>query len=125
MTIYNIVAGKGTTIIQNFKGAANVDSLAAASLIDTLKFTGAGLTAENLQITMDGNDTVITFAGVANTTIRLTNFDYSLLANDLDNSHVGSVYGNFIFYGQSSVQTEVDIFQPLLYIMIFLSTQIP
>ena len=109
MTTYNIVAGTGTTTIQNFRGAANVDSLAAASLIDTLKLTGAGLTAENLQLTMDGNDTIITFAGVANTTIRLTNFNYTLLANDLNNSVVGSVYGNLIFNGQTSVQTEVDV----------------
>ncbi len=112
MTVYNIAAGSGVTTIANFHGAANIYSQADAALVDTLRFSGAGLVAENMQLRQSGADVLITFVGVSGTTVRLTNLTMSMLGNDLSNDWVGHRFGNFIFNDQSAVSTEVDVQDP-------------
>ena len=109
MTIYTINAGTGQTTINGFGGAAGIISAAQLSLVDVLDFNGAGLTAANMIMRQVGADVVISFDGVANTSVLLTNISMEALGNDLNNASVGSVFGNFVFEGQANVQTEVDV----------------
>ena len=64
--IFDIVRGSGITTIPSFGGVGvglNPSS-AVLSEVDTLKFEGAGLTANNLLLAQSGNDLVISFAGI-------------------------------------------------------------
>ena len=115
MTTYNITAGSGLTTINNFKGAAGITDAAQASLVDILKLSGTGLTAENMLVTQSGADTLITFNGVANTTIKLTNFSMFNLGNDLNNTSVGFVFGNVMFTGETAVSRELDTYASAVY----------
>ena len=70
--------------------------------IDTLVFTGAGLTAANMQLRQVGADVVITFIGVPNTSVTLTGMSIELLDNT-DGT------GNFQFNGEAAPTNSVDI----------------
>jgi Ca2+-binding RTX toxin-like protein len=112
MTTTTINLGSGQTVLSNFKGAYNVNSAAGASQVDILKFVGAGLTAQNLIITQSGADTLITFEGITNTSVRLVNFIKHNLDNDIANPSVGFAFGNIMFDGQNSIGRELDILDP-------------
>src|SRR5687767_5320304 len=70
--------------------------------IDTLIFTGAGLTAANMQLRQIGADVLITFIGVPNTSVTLTGMSIELLDNT-DGT------GNFQFNGETAPTNSVDI----------------
>jgi hypothetical protein len=63
--VYNL--GNGVDIITDFGGLGKGSNPSAAIIaeVDTLKFQGAGLTAQNLLLTQNGNNLEITFEGVA------------------------------------------------------------
>jgi len=67
--------------------------------IDTLNLQGTGLIAENMLLKQDGDDLVITFAGVPNTKITLLDFKLELLDNLPHNQE--EPIGNISFEGQS------------------------
>ncbi|MEH2279927.1 MAG: DUF4347 domain-containing protein, partial [Nostoc sp.] len=91
--------GDGVDIITDFAGLGKGSNPSAAigSELDTLKFQGAGLTAENLQLTQNGNNLELTFEGVADDKVILQNF----ALENLDNL---STLGNILFDGQSSIR---------------------
>lgn len=70
---------------------------------DTLKFEGEGMDAANLIVEYDGTDTILTFDGIENFSVRLENFDFTDLDN-LSNGH------NIIFDGQTTGTDSYDVF---------------
>ena len=76
--------------------------------VDTLQFIGSGLTAQNLQLTQNGNNLEVTFENVANTKVTLQNF----LLENLDNLPAISsrpILGNILFDGQTSIADSFDV----------------
>lgn len=103
----------GTDQITDFSGIGARDKQTATVLkeIDTLKFEGTGLTAQNMLLAQEGSDLMISFEGVENTQVVLQNFKLE----DLDNYRLGDlpnnqVLGNILFNGDTSIQDSFDIF---------------
>jgi len=113
-TTYTITGGSGQTVINEFIGVGRGVFISDAwkAMLDVLKFEGAGLTADNMIIQQVGADTLISFDGVADTSVLLKNFDYSMLDNVPTNAkyNPGAPFGNFIFDGDTTVSDNVDIF---------------
>ncbi|MHC5831859.1 MAG: M10 family metallopeptidase C-terminal domain-containing protein, partial [Nostoc sp.] len=65
----------GTDIITDFGGIGKGSNPSATviAFLDTLQFTGSGFTAQNLQLTQNGNNLEISFENVANTEVILQN----------------------------------------------------
>ncbi|MEA5602658.1 DUF4347 domain-containing protein [Nostoc sp. UHCC 0252] len=101
--VYNL--GDGVDTISDFGGLGKGSNPSAETIaeIDILKFQGAGLTAQNLLLTQNGNDLEITFEGVANNKVILQDF----ALENLDN--LWSI-GNIIFDGQTTISDSFDIF---------------
>ena len=94
--VYNL--GDGVDTITDFGGLGKGSNPSAAIIaeVDTLKFQGAGLTAQNLLLTQNGNNLEITFEGVADDKVILQNFP-------LENLENASAVGNILFNGQTSI----------------------
>ncbi len=111
-TIHSIVRGSGTTTIANFKGIGRGVNPSATVLADadTLKFSGAGLSARSMLFNQVGNDVEITFDGVSDTKIILQD----LLLDDLDNltqaTSASVDFSNILFDGEA---TPIDSFDVL------------
>ncbi|MEI1376162.1 hypothetical protein PQG02_24290 [Nostoc sp. UHCC 0926] len=102
--------GDGNDIITDFSGVGKGSNPSAVVIanVDTLQFTGNGLTARNLQLTPQGNNLEVTFENVANTKVTLQNF----LLENLDNLAATSSkpgLGNILFDGQSSITDSFDV----------------
>lgn len=80
---FRITRGSGRIVIENFGGigARDKQTLAVLAELDTLRFEGSGLTAQNLLLTQQGHDLVITFEQVFNTQVVLKNFWLESLDN--------------------------------------------
>jgi Ca2+-binding RTX toxin-like protein len=100
-----IRSGDGIDTITGFMGANPRPGVVAAES-DTLRFSGAGMTAANMRMLQSGQDVVVTFDGVANTQVTLK----SVATSTLDN-HAGAAYG-FVFDGQSAVTDSFDMMVP-------------
>ncbi|MEH2299393.1 MAG: hypothetical protein V7K88_10265 [Nostoc sp.] len=106
-----IRSGDGNDIITDFSGVGGKSSNPAAAVIanvDTLQFIGSGLTAQNLQLTENGNNLEVTFENVANNKVTLQNFKLSNLDNLPANSSRPAL-GNILFDGQSSITDSFDV----------------
>lgn len=101
--VYNL--GDGVDTITDFGGLGKASNPSAAIIaeVDTLKFQGAGLTAQNLLLTQNSNNLEITFEGVADNKVILQNFP-------LENLENVSGVGNILFNGQTSVSESFDVF---------------
>ncbi|MFN6484577.1 MULTISPECIES: DUF4347 domain-containing protein [unclassified Nostoc] len=101
--VYNL--GDGVDIITDFGGLGKGSNPSPAIIgeLDTLKFQGAGLTAQNLLLTQNGNNLELTFEGVADDKVILQNFALENLENLL-------TLGNILFDGQSSIRDSFDVF---------------
>ncbi|MEH2178892.1 MAG: hypothetical protein V7K56_07010 [Nostoc sp.] len=102
--------GDGNDIITDFGGVGKGINPTAAVIanVDTLKFTGSGLTARNLLLTPDGNNLEVTFENAANAKVTLQNF----LLENLDNLPANSstpAQGNIEFDGQTSITDSFDV----------------
>ncbi|MBE8991040.1 beta strand repeat-containing protein [Nostoc sp. LEGE 12450] len=105
--------GDGNDIITDFSGVAKGSNPSATVIanVDTLQFTGNGLTARNLQLTQHGNNLEVTFENVANTKVTLQNFKLE----NLDNMPATSsrpALGNILFDSQSSITDSFDVINP-------------
>ncbi|MEH2074238.1 MAG: calcium-binding protein [Nostoc sp.] len=79
---------------------------------DTLQFTGdpfTALTAQNLQLTQNGNNLEITFDGSAGRKVILQNFKLENLDN-LPATSSRPAIGNILFDGQTSITDSFDVF---------------
>ncbi|MEH2034760.1 MAG: calcium-binding protein, partial [Nostoc sp.] len=112
--VYNFLDSSfdtGTDIITDFGGigkGSNPSASVIASL-DTLQFIGSGLTAQNLQLTQNGNNLEITFENVANNKVILQNFKLENLDN-LPATSSRLAIGNILFDGQTSITDSFDVF---------------
>ncbi|MBN3889269.1 MAG: calcium-binding protein [Nostoc sp. JL31] len=106
-----------TDIITDFGGVGKGSNPSAAVIAssDTLQFTGgvfaigSVFTAQNLQLTQNGNNLEITFENVPNSKVILQNFKLE----NLDNLPVTSsqpAIGNILFDGQTSIIDSFDVF---------------
>lgn len=109
-----------TVTVNNFTGVGRGSSPSAEIIqeVDVLRFDGVGLTADNLRLNQEGNDLVITFEGVDDTRVILTDFKLENLDNlglktkeqgfeiDGNPSHVG----NLLFDGDVIIEDSFDVF---------------
>ncbi|MBN3893479.1 MAG: calcium-binding protein [Nostoc sp. JL31] len=100
----------GNDIITDFAGIGKGSSSLPELIVnvDTLQFIGSGLTAQNLQLTQNGNNLEVTFENVANTKVTLQNF----LLENLDNlpaSSSISALGNVLFNEQTRITDSFDV----------------
>ncbi|MHC5777384.1 beta strand repeat-containing protein [Nostoc sp.] len=102
--------GDGIDTITDFDGVGKGSNPSAAVIaqVDTLHFTGSGLTAQNLQLTPNGNNLEVTFENVANTKVTLQNFKLENLDN-LATSGARPAIGNILFDGQTSIADSFDV----------------
>jgi Ca2+-binding RTX toxin-like protein len=103
--------GYGNDTITDFAGTGigSNPSAAVISQLDTLQFIGSGLTAQNLQLTQNGNNLELTFVDVASTKVTLQNFQLENLENLAANGSRPAI-GNILFDGQTSVTDSFDVF---------------
>ncbi|MEH2211128.1 MAG: calcium-binding protein [Nostoc sp.] len=106
--VYNL--GDGTDTITDFGGIGKGTNPTAAVIaeVDTIKFQGAGLTAQNLLLLQNGNDLEITFEGNTNTVVILENFKLENLEN-LKASGGKPAIGNILFDGQNSITDSFNV----------------
>lgn len=110
--------GGGDDIIVNFNGVGRGVTPSAATLaeVDTLIFAGTGLVASNLLLTQAGNNLVVTFDGVANTRVTLTDFALEDLDNLQTSTGAAVNAGNILFnsqvnnQGTARLQDSFDVF---------------
>ncbi|MBG1270123.1 beta strand repeat-containing protein, partial [Nostoc sp. WHI] len=103
-------SGDRNDIITDFNGVGKGSNPSAAVIakVDTLQFTGNGLTARNLQLTQSGNNLEVTFENVANTKVTLQNFKLENLDNVPATSSQPAI-GNILFDGQTSIADSFDV----------------
>ena len=102
--------GDGNDIITDFGGVGKSPnpSTAVIAKVDTLQFTGSGLTIRNLLLTQKGKNLEVTFENVANTKVTLQNFQLENLHN-LKASGTRPAISNIVFDGQTSI-TDFNVF---------------
>ncbi|MBX9257077.1 FG-GAP repeat protein [Desmonostoc muscorum CCALA 125] len=103
--------GDGNDIITDFGGVGKGTnpSQAVIANVDTLQFTGSGLTAKNLLLTQNANNLEVTFENVSNTKVTLQNFKLENLDN-LPATSSRPAIGNILFDGQTSISDSFDVF---------------
>ncbi len=105
-----IRSGDGIDTITDFGGVGTGSNPSAAVIanVDTLQFTGTGLTAKNLQLTQNGTNLEVSFEDVANTKVILQNFQLQNLDN-LTASGSTPALANILFDGQTSPTDSFDV----------------
>ncbi|WP_143857069.1 beta strand repeat-containing protein [Nostoc sp. 'Peltigera membranacea cyanobiont' 213] len=109
--VYNL--GDGTDTITDFGGVGQGvnPSPAVIAATDTLKFQGAGLTAQNLLLTKNGSNLEVSFESVVNSPkVILQNFALENLDNLRKVNGASVDLGNILFNGQTTIQNDFDIF---------------
>ncbi|MEH2290991.1 beta strand repeat-containing protein, partial [Nostoc sp.] len=103
--------GDGDDTIADFGGIGKGTTPTSAVIanVDTLQFKGSGLTAQNLQLTQNGNNLEVTFEKVAFTKVTLQNFKLENLDN-LPASGSRPALSNIEFDGQTSPFDSFDVF---------------
>ncbi|WP_366838370.1 calcium-binding protein [Nostoc sp. LPT] len=84
-------------------------SAGVISQVDTLEFTGSGLTAKNLQLTQNGNNLEVTFEDTSNTKVILQNLKLENLDN-LPASDTRQAISNILFDNETSIVDSFDVF---------------
>ena len=104
-------AQSGQVTLSNFGGVGRGITPTSAVLaeVDTLKFEGAGLTADRMNLTQVGKDLVITFAEVPTLQVTLQNFALENLDNLTTATWASATTGNILFDGQSAIADSFDV----------------
>jgi Ca2+-binding RTX toxin-like protein len=107
---FNVSQGQQITI-DNFGGVGTglAPTPATIAEADTLKFTGADLTPDNLILTQVGANLVITFDGVTGTSVTLTNFNLENLDNLALNKGATVDLANIFFNSQTLPSDNFDV----------------
>ncbi|MFN6538728.1 MAG: beta strand repeat-containing protein [Nostoc sp. EkiNYC01] len=106
--VYNL--GDGTDTITDFGGIGKGTNPTAAVIaeVDTIKFQGAGFTAQNLLLTQNGTNLEITFEGVNDDKVILKNFKLEDFEN-LKASGTRPAIGNILFDGQTTITDSFNV----------------
>jgi len=104
--------GDGTDIITDFGGVGTGVRPTAAVIaeVDVLLFEGAGLTAENMLLTQQGSDLLISFEGVQDTQVVLQDFALEDLDNLQRATGAAVDLGNVLSNGQREIEDSFDVF---------------
>lgn len=109
--LFTIKFDYGIDTINDFtgvgKGVKPGDNIVAE--IDTLKFEGVGLTAQNMLLTQQGDDLLVSFEGVENTGAILKDFQLENLDNLRQVTGASVDIGNIIFDGENAFQDSFDV----------------
>ncbi|BDI15284.1 hypothetical protein ANSO36C_10860 [Nostoc cf. commune SO-36] len=122
--VYNVNNGtEQPDIITDFGGIGKGTNPSATVIaeVDTIKFVGGGLTAQNLVLTQNGTNLEIGFEGIGGykvgsrqfqkiTKVILQNFALENLDNLTKSTGATLNSGNILFNGQSSIQDSFDVF---------------
>lgn len=103
--------GDGSDIISDFSGLGkgNQPTAAVIAAADTLKFEGAGLTAQNMVAYQKDKNLVLTFENVSGPRVTLQNFGLENLDN-LTKPTGGNVnFANILFDGDTVVKDSFDV----------------
>ncbi|WP_052055941.1 FG-GAP repeat protein [Myxosarcina sp. GI1] len=97
--------GDGTDTITDFGGVGRGTNPPQRVIdeIDTIQFSGKGLTVKNLLLTQNKTNLELTFDGVENTTLILSDFNLEQLDN------LPSGLGNILFNGQKEIRDSFDV----------------
>lgn len=103
--------GEGIVTITDFGGVGTglrpaPDVIAE---VDTLKFEGAQLSAQNLLLTQDGSDLLLAFEGVEDTQVILKDFQLENLDNLSSSTGASVDIGNILFDGQTQIQDSFGV----------------
>jgi predicted extracellular nuclease len=98
--------------ITNFGGVGRGNNPNAQTVaeVDTLKFSGKDLIAQNLLLNQNSNDLEITFDGIANTKVVLKNFQLENLENLQRKTGASIDIGNILFTDQTTISDSFDVF---------------
>ncbi|WP_371260833.1 calcium-binding protein, partial [Myxosarcina sp. GI1] len=102
---FTVNAGDGEVIISVFGGVGTGINPPSKVIneVDTLQFIGKQLTADNLILTQNDKDLELTFKGVADTKVILSDFNLEQLDN------LPSGIGNILFDGQPEITDSFDV----------------
>ncbi|MDX2229331.1 MAG: ExeM/NucH family extracellular endonuclease [Leptolyngbyaceae cyanobacterium bins.349] len=106
-----LVSEGESLVVNGFGGVGRGATPTAAAIAetDTIRLTGAQLTARNLLLTQVGADLQMTFEG-SRTQIELGNFALENLENLRRDTGASVDLGNLLFNGQTRVQDSFDVF---------------
>lgn len=109
--LFYINLNEGIDTILDFGGVGQGVNPSPATIqeVDTIKFTGAGLTANNMVLHQDGNNLVISFEDIQNTGVTLQNFSVFNLDNHHISTGASTTIGNILFDGQTTIVDSFDV----------------
>ncbi|WP_432811409.1 calcium-binding protein [Pantanalinema sp. GBBB05] len=109
--LFYINLNEGIDTIQDFGGVGQGGNPSPATVqeVDTIKFTGAGLTANNMVLHQDGDHLVISFEDIQNTGVTLQNFSVFNLDNHHTSTGASTTIGNILFDGQTTIVDSFDV----------------
>ncbi|NEQ25002.1 MAG: hypothetical protein F6K28_39105, partial [Microcoleus sp. SIO2G3] len=98
-------------LFRNFGGVGRGANPTAETIaeLDTLQFSGEGLTAQNLLLTQSGADLLLSFEGVNNVRVVLSNFQLENLDNLQETTGAAANASNILFDGQTGGQDSFDV----------------
>jgi Ca2+-binding RTX toxin-like protein len=107
----SVNANDGAIEIDDFGGVGRGINPSPATIAeaDTLKFTDARLTARNMLLTQNGSNLEITFEGITDTKVVLTNLALENLDNLRKETGASVNLGNILFSGQTEFQDSYDV----------------
>ncbi|MGI0486372.1 calcium-binding protein [Pantanalinema rosaneae CENA516] len=109
--LFYVNRGEGIDTILDFGGVGQGTNPSPSVIreVDTIKFTGADLTAKNMILHQTGTTLSITFEDVAETQVLLGNFRLENLDNHSISTGANATVGNILFNGQNSIQDSFDV----------------
>ncbi len=102
--------GDGIDTVTDFSGVGTGGKATPAELteVDTVKFQGEELIANNMLLTQNESDLVISFEDIAHTQVILNDFNLENLDNLQKPTNANP--GNILFNGQNQIQDNFDVF---------------
>lgn len=110
--LFTINLGDGIDTVNDFTGVGKDTNPRTYIIdeIDTLKFEGEGLTAQNMLLTQQGDDLLVTFEAVENTGAILKDLKLENLDNLRQVTGASVDIGNILFNGETAFQDSFDVF---------------
>jgi Ca2+-binding RTX toxin-like protein len=110
--LFDIDSIDSVVTLTNFGGVGRgaYPTLEIIAEVDTLRFTGAGLTAQNMLLNHNGTNLEIRFDGIATPQVVLQDFALENLDNLRQKTGASIDIGNILFNGDTEIQDSFDVF---------------